>query len=68
MKDDKKAPLDGRTAGVHPIPEGESSPADGQSETDKLDEIVGAVLGNDPEVAAPGLAPDLEEKRNRKNP
>ncbi|WP_342548748.1 hypothetical protein NST69_06035 [Paenibacillus sp. FSL P2-0089] len=68
MKDDKKAPLDGRTAGVHPIPEGEPSPADGQSETDKLDEVVGAVLGNDPEVSAPGLSPDPEEKKHRKNP
>lgn len=68
MKDDKKAPLDGRTAGVHPIPEGESSPADGQSETDKLDEIVGAVMGNDPEVAAPGLEADPEKEKDRKNP
>lgn len=68
MKDEKKAPLDGRSPGVQPIPEGDSSPAAGESGADKLDEIVGAILGNDPDVSAPGLEEEPDEKKDRKNP
>lgn len=67
MKDNKEAPLDGRSAGVHPIPEADSSPAE-DTGASKLDEVVGAVMGDEPEVTAPGIAPDPDHKKDSKNP
>ncbi|AIQ45794.1 hypothetical protein R70723_07805 [Paenibacillus sp. FSL R7-0273] len=67
MKDNKEAPLDGRKPGVHPIPEPDSKADSDTGAAGKLDEIVGAVLGNDHEVTAPGIAPDHEDKEERRD-
>lgn len=67
MKDNKEAPLDGRSPGVHPIPEADSSLDDGTDAAGKLDEIVGALMGDDPEVSAPGIAPDTKKHRETKD-
>ncbi|MEK3687005.1 hypothetical protein [Paenibacillus sp. FSL R10-2736] len=67
MKDNKEAPLDGRSPGVHPIPEADSSLNDEKGAAGKLDEIVGALMGDDPEVSAPGIAPDHKDKREPKD-
>ncbi|MNF04575.1 hypothetical protein D3C80_2041260 [compost metagenome] len=67
MKDNKEAPLDGRKPGVHPIPEPDSKADSDTGAAGKLDEIVGAVLGNDHEVTAPGIAPDHEDEEDRRN-
>ncbi|WP_342564915.1 hypothetical protein NST84_07150 [Paenibacillus sp. FSL R7-0345] len=67
MKDNKEAPLDGREPGVHPIPEPDSRADSDTGASSKLDEIVGAVLGDDPEVTAPGIAPDRKDKEDRRD-
>ncbi|AIQ56993.1 hypothetical protein [Paenibacillus borealis] len=67
MKDNKEAPLDGRSPGVHPIPEADASLDDGTGATGKLDEIVGALMGDEPEVSAPGIAPDHKKQGETKD-
>ena len=62
MKDDKKAPLDGRSPGVDPIPEPDSSLIGDIGAAGKLEEIVGAMMGDEPEATAPGIVPDNQEK------
>lgn len=62
MKDNKEAPLDGHSPGVHPIPEPDSSVDSDVSAAGKLEEIVGSLMGDEPEVKAPGIAPDKEQK------
>lgn len=64
MKENKEAPLDGRSPGVHPIPEPDSSQAGDTGATGKLEEIVGAIMGDEPEAKAPGLAPDHPAKKD----
>ena len=66
-EDNKEAPLDGRSPGVHPIPEPDSSLTDEAGATGKLEEIVGAIMGDEPEVKAPGIAPDTQEKQDTKD-
>jgi hypothetical protein len=61
MKDDKKALLDGRGPGVDPITEPDSSLAGDMGATGKLEEIVGALQGDEPEVTAPGISPDKQK-------
>ncbi|WP_339316738.1 hypothetical protein [Paenibacillus sp. FSL R10-2734] len=61
MKDNKKAPLDGRGPGVDPINGPDSSLADDMGATSKLEEIVGALQGDEPEVTAPGISPDKQK-------
>ncbi|MEK3661888.1 hypothetical protein NSQ29_20125 [Paenibacillus sp. FSL F4-0236] len=62
MKDDKKAPLDGRGPGVEPITEPDSSLAGDMGATGKLEELVGALQGDEPEITAPGISPDKKKK------
>ena len=62
MKDDKKAPLDGRGPGVDPIPVPDSSLAGDIGATGKLEEIVGALQGDELEVTAPGISPDKQKE------
>lgn len=61
MKGDKKAPLDGRGPGVDPITEPDSSLAGDMGATGKLEEIVGALQGDEPEITAPGISPDKQK-------
>ncbi|QUL56323.1 hypothetical protein KDC22_07400 [Paenibacillus tritici] len=64
MKKNQEAPLDGRSPGVHPIPEADSSVDGDKGASGKLDEIVGALMGDEPEVSAPGIAPDQKETKD----
>lgn len=61
MKEDNKAPLDGRGPGVNPIPEPDPSLSADTGATGKLEEIVGALQGDEPEITAPGISPDSEK-------
>lgn len=61
MKNDPKAPLDGRGPGVDPIPEPDPSLSADTGATGKLEEIVGALQGDEPKATAPGISPDTEE-------
>ena len=60
MKNDQ-APLDGRGPGVDPIPKPDPSLSADTGATDKLEEIVGALQGDEPEVTAPGITLDKQE-------
>lgn len=66
MKDDKKAPLDGRSPGVDPIPEPDPSLAGDIGATGKLEELVGALQDDEPKVKAPGIVPDDQEKTEKR--
>ncbi|UQZ35515.1 hypothetical protein C2I18_19505 [Paenibacillus sp. PK3_47] len=66
MKDNKEAPLDGRSPGAHRIPEPDTSLPGDKGATGKLEEIVGAMAGDKPEVTAPGIAPDHDENKDTK--
>lgn len=61
MKDDQKAPLDGRGPGVEPIPQPDPSLSGDTGATGKLEEIVGALQGDEPKAAATGLSADTQE-------
>ncbi|WP_150275968.1 hypothetical protein [Paenibacillus tepidiphilus] len=65
MKDDKKAPLDGRSPGAHPIPEPDPGLAGDIGATGKLEELVGALQDDEPEVTAPGILPDRQDKHEK---
>lgn len=68
MNDDKQAPLEGRSPGVEPIPEPDSSLPGDIGATGKLEEIVGAMMGDEPEATAPGIAPDNQENKKKTEP
>jgi len=65
MKDDQKAPLDGRGPGVNPITEPDSSLAGNMGAIGKLEEIVGALQGDEPEITAPDISSDKQKNTKK---
>lgn len=54
-------------AGVDPITEPDSSLAGDMGATGKLEEIVGALQGDEPEITAPGISPDKQKNKKYRN-